>query len=155
VISVHELGATVRLEEGRLAAVPADDVAAHRPIYLQALASKAPLTFETVGVPRGRHLCLQLARPPAALAGELKAGPVSAQPATDAAAQAVQMDDSDAVEPLGPPVRLRDEAFEEQIARYLKSTEEWAPPDALAPAERHFLRKKRRAAYFEARTKGT
>jgi hypothetical protein len=46
-------------------------------------------------------------------------------------------------------------AFEVQMNRYLKSTEEWAPPDRPAPAERHFIRKKRRAAFFEARHKGS
>jgi hypothetical protein len=47
--------------------------------------------------------------------------------------------------------QLRDEALEQQIASYLKSTEEWEPADGLAAAERHFLRKKRRAAFFEAK----
>jgi hypothetical protein len=47
--------------------------------------------------------------------------------------------------------QLRDEEFEQQIANYLKSTQEWENPE-LAPAhERHFLRKKRRAAIFESR----
>jgi hypothetical protein len=47
--------------------------------------------------------------------------------------------------------QLRDDAFEEQIASYLKSTEEWEPADGVPAAERHFLRKKRRAALFESR----
>jgi hypothetical protein len=47
--------------------------------------------------------------------------------------------------------QLRDDALEEQIASYLKSTEEWEPADGMAAAERHFLRKKRRAALFESR----
>ena len=47
--------------------------------------------------------------------------------------------------------QLRDESLEEQIASYLKSTEEWEPADGLPAAERHFLRKKRRAALFESR----
>jgi hypothetical protein len=50
--------------------------------------------------------------------------------------------------------RSVDVAFEVQMNRYLKSTEEWAPPDRPAPAERHFIRKKRRAAFFVARHKG-
>jgi len=42
-----------------------------------------------------------------------------------------------------------DEEFEERIAEYLKSTQEWETPDAPPAAERHFLRKKRRAAQFD------
>ncbi len=44
-----------------------------------------------------------------------------------------------------------DVVFEARIGAYLKSTEEWAPPDQAPPAERHFIRKKRRARLFEAR----
>jgi hypothetical protein len=47
--------------------------------------------------------------------------------------------------------QLRDDAFEEQITSFLKSTEEWEPSDGPPAAERHFLRKKRRAALFESR----
>lgn len=47
--------------------------------------------------------------------------------------------------------QLRDEEFEAQIASYLKSTEEWESPDGVPVAERHFLRKKRRAALFESK----
>lgn len=47
-----------------------------------------------------------------------------------------------------------DIAFEAKIGAYLKATEEWAPPDRPAPAERHFIRKKRRARDFEARPEG-
>ena len=47
--------------------------------------------------------------------------------------------------------QLRDERLEEQIASYLKSTEEWEPADGVPASERHFLRKKRRAALFESR----
>jgi hypothetical protein len=47
--------------------------------------------------------------------------------------------------------QIRDDELEEQIASYLKSTEEWEPADGLPAAERHFLRKKRRAALFETR----
>lgn len=47
--------------------------------------------------------------------------------------------------------QLHDEKLEEQIASYLKSTEEWEPPDGPPAAERHFLRKKRRAALFESK----
>ena len=51
--------------------------------------------------------------------------------------------------------QLIDPAFEERMDSYLKSTQEWAPPDRPAPAERHFIRKKRRAAFFEARNRPT
>ena len=44
--------------------------------------------------------------------------------------------------------QIRDDELEEQIASYLKSTEEWEPADAMPAAERHFLQKKRRAALF-------
>ena len=47
--------------------------------------------------------------------------------------------------------QLRDEEFEAQIASYLKSTEEWESPEGVPAAERHFLRKKRRAALFESK----
>ena len=47
--------------------------------------------------------------------------------------------------------QLRDEDFEEQIAGYLKMTEAWERPDAPPAHERHFLRKKKRAALFESR----
>lgn len=47
--------------------------------------------------------------------------------------------------------QIRDERFEEQIAGYLKMTEEWEKPDAPPAHERHFLRKKKRAALFKSR----
>jgi hypothetical protein len=47
--------------------------------------------------------------------------------------------------------QLRDEEFEAQITSYLKSTEEWESPDGVPAAQRHFLRKKRRAALFESK----
>lgn len=47
--------------------------------------------------------------------------------------------------------QIRDEELDEQIASYLKSTQEWDAPDGVPQAERHFLRKKRRAALFESR----
>ena len=46
---------------------------------------------------------------------------------------------------------IRDEAFEDQIAAYLKMTNEWESPDAPPAHERHFLRKKRRAEIFRSR----
>lgn len=47
--------------------------------------------------------------------------------------------------------QLQDDRLEEQIAQYLKTTQEWERPDAPPAHERHFLRKKRRAALFESR----
>lgn len=47
--------------------------------------------------------------------------------------------------------QLRDEQFEEQIAGYLKMTEEWEKPDAPPAHERHFLQKKKRAALFQSK----
>lgn len=45
--------------------------------------------------------------------------------------------------------RISDEYLDEQIASFLKSTEEW---EGEFPAhERHFLRKKRRAAHWEVK----
>lgn len=50
--------------------------------------------------------------------------------------------------------QLHDDAFESQIANYLKSTQEWENPELPPAHERHFLRKKRRAALFESRHAG-
>ena len=47
--------------------------------------------------------------------------------------------------------QIRDEELDERIASYLKSTQEWEPPDGVPAAERHFLHKKRRAATFESK----
>ena len=47
--------------------------------------------------------------------------------------------------------QIRDDELEEHIAAYLKSTQEWEPADVMPAAERHFLQKKRRAAYFAAK----
>jgi hypothetical protein len=49
VINVHALGATVRLEDGRLAAAPIEDVNRHRPAYVRALAQRAVLPFDLTG----------------------------------------------------------------------------------------------------------
>jgi hypothetical protein len=119
---VHNLGATVRLEDGSLAAIPAPELAAHRPTFIQSLQQRQALTLSVED--HGRHPIAMLAK--------------SARP--DQA-------------PSAPELRLIDPAFEERMAAYLKATEEWAPPDRPPPAERHFIRKKRRAAYFEGRGK--
>jgi hypothetical protein len=47
--------------------------------------------------------------------------------------------------------QIHDEALDERIASYLKSTQEWDAPDGVPQAERHFLHKKRRAALFESK----
>ena len=120
VINVHSHGATVRLEDGTLAAVPAAELAANRNAYLASHRTRAPLALELDG--RGRHPSVVLERS----------------------------------EPHPSPApRLIDDGFEAQMNAYLKSTQEWAPPDRPAPAERHFIRKKRRAAFFEARNTAT
>ncbi len=47
--------------------------------------------------------------------------------------------------------QISDERLEEQIASYLKSTEEWESAGGIPAHERHFLRKKRRAAHWESK----
>ncbi len=49
VISVHALGAAVRLEDGRLVAAPAIDVNRHRATYVRALSGRITLAFDLVG----------------------------------------------------------------------------------------------------------
>jgi len=110
VINVNAFGATVRLEDGRLAVVPAADVEKHRGHYDKAVLGRKSAEFLVQD--GGRH--------PIAL--------------------------------LAP--QLRDEEFEAQIASYLKSTQEWENPELPPAHERHFLRKKRRAAIFESRHAG-
>ncbi len=121
VISVHTFGATVRLENGEVASVPIADVNANRATYTRAIASKTDLPFDAH--PGSRHRILVLAR--------------------------TRVDD--AIEPSAQLPPLRNEALEEQIATYLKETQEWERADAPPAHERHFLRKKRRAAYFESK----
>jgi len=48
--------------------------------------------------------------------------------------------------------QIHDVALDEQIAEYLKSTEQWdRDPEGVPTAERHFLKKKKRAALFESK----
>jgi hypothetical protein len=115
VINVHHHGATVRLEDGSIAAVPAAEASAHADALTRSLQRREAICFALEMT--GRH--------------------------------AVARVSLDAL-PLVP-----DPHFEERLNAYLKSTEEWAPPDRPEPAERHFIRKKRRAAHFEARAKPT
>jgi hypothetical protein len=49
VISVHALGAAVRLEDGRLVAVPLGDVNKNRASYTRALGQKTTLPFDLEG----------------------------------------------------------------------------------------------------------
>jgi hypothetical protein len=49
--------------------------------------------------------------------------------------------------------QISDERLDEQIASYLRSTEESWDSGAVPAHERHFLRKKKRAAHWEARQK--
>jgi hypothetical protein len=115
VINVHQLGATVRLEDGSLAAIPATELSANRSTIVKSFQLREPLALWVEK--NGRHAVAYL---------ESRALP-----------------------------RLVDSTFEERMNAYLKSIEEWAPPDRPAPADRHFIRKKRRAAVFEARAKST
>ena len=122
VISLHRLGATVRLHGGALVSVPLSEVTAHYERFAESQRLREPLVL-VLEKQNGRR-CAFLSRDAA----------FAASPTRTAL--------------------TRDDIFEEQMRRYLKSTEEWAPPDRPAPADRHFIRKKRRAAHFEARTKG-
>lgn len=47
--------------------------------------------------------------------------------------------------------QIVDEGLEEKITAYLRDTEDRESPDALPAAERHFLKKKKRAAVFAKR----
>lgn len=115
VINIHALGATVRLEDGRLVAAPAGDVNKNRAAYTRALERKeTTLPFDLVG----RMVVLAQTR-------------------------------VDEVAPTTVVLPLTDPSFEAQINAYLKSTEEWAPPDRPQPFERHLVRKRQRAKLFE------
>ena len=107
VINLNAYGATVRLDDGRLASAPLADVEKNRASYERAITGRKALTFVIQAA--GRHSMLLLAP------------------------------------------QIRDETFEQQIADYLKMTEEWERPDSPPAHERHFLRKKKRAALFKSR----
>lgn len=121
VINVHMFGATVRLENGEMASVPIADVNANRATYTRALSARTDLPFDAHA--GVRHKVLVLAK--------------------------TRIDEP--IDPSTPPPEITDEHLEEQIASYLKDTQEWEHDDAPAAHERHFLRKKRRAAFFESR----
>jgi hypothetical protein len=114
VINVHNLGALVRLEDGRLVAAPIGDVNKNRATYTRALGNKElTLPFDLVG----KMVVIAQTR-------------------------------IDEVAPTTDVPALTDPSFEAQIAAYLKSTEEWAPPDRPQPFERHLVRKRQRAKHF-------
>jgi hypothetical protein len=116
VINVHNLGATVRLEDGRLVAAPIGDVNKNRASYTRALEHKeTTVPFDLVG----RMVVIAQTR-------------------------------VDEVTPTTQAPALTDPSFEAQIAAYLKSTEQWAPPDRPQPFERHLVRKRQRAKAFHA-----
>lgn len=121
VINVHMFGATVRLENGDVASVPIADVNANRATYTRALASRTDLPFDAHQGPK--HKILVLAK--------------------------TRVDEP--IEPSAPAPDISDEHLEAQIASYLKETQEWESEDGPPMSERHFLRKKRRAAFFESR----
>ncbi len=119
VINVHALGATVRLEDGRLVAAPIADVNANRAAYTRALEARTTtLPFDLLG----RSLVLAKTRA------------------------------DEPIVPTAPAPVLNDPDFEAQINDYLKSTEQWAPPDRPQPFERHLFRKKQRAKMFRGDT---
>ena len=120
VINVHGLGATVRLDDGRLAAVPIGDVNANRATYTRAQSEREQtLPFDLIDA--GRFPAVVLAK--------------------------TRVDEP--IVPTATIAPLVDESFEDQITAYLKSTEAWAPADLPAPFERHLTRKKRRAKVFK------
>ncbi|MDP9016870.1 MAG: hypothetical protein M3N19_00930 [Candidatus Eremiobacteraeota bacterium] len=121
VINVHMFGATVRLENGAVASAPIADVNHNRATYTRALAERTELPFDAHA--GVRHKILVLAK--------------------------TRIDEP--IDPSSKPPVINDEHLEEQIASYLKETQEWEQEDAPASHERHFLRKKRRAAVFESR----
>jgi hypothetical protein len=125
VINIHAHGALVRLDDGSLAVVGAAELAANRPAYTASRDRRAPI--ELTVERSGRHAVASL--------GTVTERTIS-PPAESGALQI-------------------DAVFEERMGAYLKETEAWAPPDRPPPAERHFIRKKRRAAFFEARNKPT
>ena len=121
VINIHAHGALVRLEDGALAVAPITEVNANRAAYSRALTERTNLPFDALG--DARHRLVRLAQTRA----DEPAGPAA------------------------PPSLLTDPQFEEQVTDFLKQTQEWELPDAPPAFERHFLRKKRRAAAFESR----
>jgi len=117
VINMHQLGATVRLADGTLAAIPPAEVSAHRAVLHDSMIKKQELPFAV-------H---REGRRPAAFVTP------------------------DAIARAAAP-QLTDPVFEERMNAYLRSVSDRESGDGPPPAERHFIRKKKRAAIFEART---
>ncbi len=112
VLNLHQLGAVVRLVDGRLATLPPAEVMVHRALFQESIRTKRALPFETRST--GRRLILFLSTEE-------------------------------------PVVSATEEAFEERMNSYLKSLEEWEDPERPSSAERHAMRKKRRANEIAAR----
>lgn len=140
VISVHNLGATVRLDDGRLAAIPLGDVAAQRGRLTASLRRREPLEFDVASAP-GRHA---VARLPESERPSLRADQA---PAPAERSGPFGLDEGPG---LAAPA-----GFEAAIGAYLRSLEEREGAGEPSPADRHALRKKRRAAWFEARRGST
>lgn len=118
VISIHNWGATVRLEDGRLASIPRADLEANRATYTRALGSRILLPFDEARI--SRHVVATLA----------------------------SSEVNDTVVPTSKAPQITSAIFEAHMAAYLKETEEWMPPDRTSPFQRHLVRKKRRSAHF-------
>jgi hypothetical protein len=121
VISIHALGATVRLNGGELASVPAAEAAKHRQLLVRSLQRREALAFSIER--QGKHLIATFG--------------IEGVPAAAPAA--------------GPS--LPDDNFETMINSYLRSVQDHEPANRPTPGERHFIRKKRRATFFEGRDK--
>lgn len=117
---MHAYGATVRLDDATLAAIPRVELETHRRRLEQALSNRSRLPFDVRAQGRGKIAMLAAA----------EIDPVVAAPS-------------------GETISLTDDAFEARLAAYLRETEEWAPPDEPQPFERHLIRKRRRTAQFE------
>ena len=134
IISVHEYGATVRLEDGSLAAIPGPEFAAHRATYVASRDGRKPIELYVVRA--GRYASAALVSGAAMAPGDILEREPSDEEREDL------------------PTRTNI-AFEMRLGAYLRETEAWAPADRPPPAERHFIRKKHRAEFFEARNKTT
>lgn len=118
VINIHSWGATVRLEDGRLASIPLADLEANRAVYTRALGSRTPLPFDES---RGSRHCI---------------------------ATLVRNELAETVVPSSKEPQITSALFEAHMTAYLRETEDWMPPDRPTPIERHLIRKHRRAAQF-------
>jgi len=118
IINIHCWGATVRLEDGRLASIPLADLEINQALYSRALASRTALPFDESRV--SGHVVATLVRNEVA----------------------------DTVVPSTRAPQISSAIFEAHMSAYLRETQEWMPPDRPTPIERHLIRKQRRAAQF-------